>query len=115
MKPVGIQRLAEQDIFEAIDYFVENAPNIVGRFQRAVDRTMQAIGRSPGIGSSGFAELLEIPRLRYQVVKSFPYAIFYQELDTEVVVLRVLHHGRDVMNLLGDSEPPGLGRRLSPS
>jgi plasmid stabilization system protein ParE len=104
MKPVRVQRLAQQDLFDAIDYCVDHAPHVVDRFMLAVDRAMATIGRRPRTGSPGFSEVLDIPDLRYQTVKSFPYAIFYQEFQTEVPVLRVLHHGRDVMSLIGIAE-----------
>lgn len=100
MRPVVVRRLAESDIFDAIDYYVEHAPKVVKRFITAIDGAMEDIGRSPGIGSPSFAEVLDIPKLRFRALKSFPFAVFYQEIDTEVVVLRVLHHGRDVMNLI---------------
>ena len=100
MKPVEIQRLAAQDLFEAIDYYVRNAPQLVGRFQQATDRTMDVIGRSPKAGSLALADTLEIAGLRYRVSKLCPLAVFYQEFDTQVRVLRVLHHGRDIASLI---------------
>lgn len=105
MTPVYVQRLTEQDIFEAIDYYSEHAPKVVERFMNAVDRAMFAIGDSPGIGSPTFAEVLDIPGLRYRAIASFPYAVFYQESDEDIRVLRVLHHGRDIMSLIGAADP----------
>ena len=60
---------------------------------KAVDRAMFSIGDSPGIGSPTFAEVLDIPGLRYRTITSFSYAVFYQESDHDIRVLRVLHHG----------------------
>jgi toxin ParE1/3/4 len=105
VKPVNVQRLAEQDLFAAIDYYVEHAPQVVDRFMKGVDRAMASISHSPGIGTPTFAEVLDIPGLRYRIVPSFPYAVFYQELDREISVLRVLHHGRDIMSLIGAADP----------
>jgi toxin ParE1/3/4 len=105
VKPVDVQRLAEQDIFEAIDYYAEHAPDVVERFMKAVDRAMALIGDSPGIGSPAFAEVLDIPGLRYKAVRAFPYAIFYQESERIIRVIRVLHHGRDIMSLIGAADP----------
>jgi toxin ParE1/3/4 len=101
VESVNVQRLAEEDIFAAIDYDVEHAPNVVDRFMKAVDRVMTSIGHSPGIGTPTFADVLDIPGLRYRTIPSFPYAVFYQESDHDIRVLRVLHHGRDVMSLIG--------------
>jgi toxin ParE1/3/4 len=105
VKPVSVQRLAEQDIFAAIDYYIEHAPKVVERFMNAVDRVMFLIGDSPGIGSPTFAEVLDIPGLRYRAITSFPYAVLYQESDHDIRVLRVLHHGRDIMSLIGAADP----------
>jgi plasmid stabilization system protein ParE len=104
VKKLGVQRLAEQDVVDAIDYHAENAPRVIERFLGALDRAMVTIRRAPGIGSLAFAETLDIEGLRYQTLKSFPYAVFYQELDGEIRVLRVLHHGRDVMSLIGAAD-----------
>jgi plasmid stabilization system protein ParE len=100
VKRVEIRQLAERDLFDAIDCHVEHAPRVVDRFQAAVDRTMELIGRSPKSGSSSLAETFDIEGLRYRVVKAFPYSVFYQESDAQVMVLRVLHHSRDADNLM---------------
>ncbi len=101
MKPVEFQRLAEQDLFDAIDYYAEHAPQVVARFLDTIDRTIKKIGRSPGIGSLAFADALDVTGLRYQAIGSFPYAVFYQDLGYEVRVIRVLHHGRNIVSLIG--------------
>jgi toxin ParE1/3/4 len=101
VKPLDIRRLAERDIFEAIDFYAEQAPHVVDRFMSAIDRAMEAIQRTPGIGSPAFADVLDVPGLRYRPLKSFRYAIFYQEDEFEIRVLRVLHHGRDLLTLVG--------------
>ena len=72
---------------------------------KAVDRVMESIGNSPGIGSPAFAEVLDIPGLRYRKVGSFPYAAFHHESEHDVRVLRVLHHGRDILSLIGAADP----------
>lgn len=102
MRPVVVQRRAEQDLFEAIDHSAAHAPATADRFLAAVDRAMATIGRSPQLGSSSFAELLDIEDFRFQPLKGFPYAAFYVFDDAQVMVIRVLHHGRDVASLLDD-------------
>lgn len=61
---------------------------------------MASIGRSPHLGSSSFAEQLDIPGLRCQPLKGFPYAAFYLPDNEQVTVIRVLHHARDIASLL---------------
>jgi plasmid stabilization system protein ParE len=104
VKPVGVQRLAESDIFDAIHYYVQHAPHVASRFVRSIDAAIELIGRSPNLGSAAFAEALDIEGLRFRVVRSFPYALFYLELESEVSVIRFLHHGRDVMSLIGAAD-----------
>lgn len=102
MKALGLQTLAKQDILDAIDYYLSQAGTAIAeRFVDALDRTMDALQRRPGAGSLAFADALDINDLRFMALKAFPYAIFYQEPGTEINVLRVLHHGRDVMSLIG--------------
>ena len=102
MRPVVVQRRAEQDLFEAIDHYAADTTATVDRFLAAVDRVMATIGRSPQLGSSSFAELLDIDGLRFQPLKGFPYAAFYVFDDERVLVIRVLHHARDVASLLDE-------------
>lgn len=100
MKPVVVQRRAEQDLFDAIDHYAAHAPSVAGRFLAEVDRVMALIGRSPHLGSSSFADQLDIPQLRCQPLKAFPYAAFYLADEEQITVIRVLHHARDIASLL---------------
>ena len=63
---------------------------------------MATIGRSPQLGSSRFAELLDIDDLCFQPLKDFPSAVFYTFDEERVMVVRVLHHAGDVASLLDD-------------
>ena len=100
MKPVVVQRRAEQDLFDAVDHYATLAPSVLGRFLAEFDRVMASIGRSPNLGSPSFAEQLDVPGLRCQPLKGFPYAVFYLPDDQQLTVIRVLHHARDIANLL---------------
>ncbi len=100
MRPVVVQRRAEQDLFDAVDHYAALAPAVLGRFLAEFDRVMASIGRSPNLGSPSFADQLDVPDLRYQPLKGFPYAAFYLSDDEQVTVIRVLHHARDIATLL---------------
>jgi toxin ParE1/3/4 len=100
LKPVSVRRRAEHDLFDAIDHYVDHAPEQIEKLLAAIDSAMRSISRSPGLGSPMFAEQLDVPGLRFQPIKGFPYAVFYVELDEELVVVRVLHHARDIASLL---------------
>lgn len=61
-----------------------------------VDEAVTAISESPGIGSLRYAEILEVPGLRYITPKRFPYLIFYLEDPQLVRVERMLHTSSDI-------------------
>jgi toxin ParE1/3/4 len=100
VKPVVVQRRAEQDLFDAVGHYASGTASVVDRFLAEVDRVMALIGRSPHIGSSSFAEQLDVPGLRCQPLKGFPCEAFYLPDDVQVTVIRVLHHARDIASLL---------------
>ena len=102
MKLVTYDLLADVDIEAAINHYeLTAAMSVVERFVNQLAKTTAIIGRSPRLGSPMFAELVDLEGLRYRTVTGFPYAVFYRELVAEVRVIRVLHHGRDVLGLMG--------------
>ena len=102
MKLVTYDQLADVDIDAAINHDESTAaPSVVARFINQLDKTTTIIGRSPRLGSPMLAELVDLEGLRYRTVTGFPHAVFYRELASEVRVIRVLHHGQDVLGLMG--------------
>jgi plasmid stabilization system protein ParE len=65
------------------------------RFIDAVEKLEASIRTRPAIGTlCGFNEI------RFSPIPGFPHAIFYRHSDDHVVVIRVLHHSRDIDSLL---------------
>lgn len=86
----------------AVDFYLDNAPQVAGRFVEATERCLQTSAKSPGAGSARVGDLLDIPGLRCRAVTGFPYLVFYRFTSDEVIVGRLLHEARDLEALLAD-------------
>lgn len=96
-KPIVLRAQAEQDIQEAIGYYVGEGAEQAGlAFIDALEQAFMQIGRHPAIGSPRYAHELDLPGLRHWPVKRFPYLVFYVELGEHIDVWRVLHAQRDI-------------------
>ncbi len=103
MKPALRSALAEQDIQDALEYYLSEAPHVVDAFIDALEAASQHIETLPGSGSPRYAHALDIPRLRFWSLTRFPYAIFYIEHGDHLDVLRLVHLNRDIpASLQGD-------------
>ncbi len=97
MKPVVRRSRADQDIPEAVDYYLQEAGVTTAlRFVDALERAFRHIARNPASGSPRYAFELDLPGIRDWPVKRFPYLIFYTEHDECIDVWRVLHGQRDI-------------------
>ena len=95
--PVRHTVAAAQDLSDASGYYDTHAPEITAQFLDQAEATFNQIGRHPGLGKLND---VDIPNVRQQVIKGFPYAVFYIEAPDSILVLRVLHHNRNVGALL---------------
>ena len=96
-KPVVPRALAQRDIDEAIDYYLQEAGDRVAlRFIDAAEAALRLIGQSPAAGSPRYAYELNLPGLRSRQLKRFPYLVFYVEGEDHIDVWRVLHAKRDI-------------------
>ena len=96
-KPVVPRAVAQRDIDEAIDYYLQEAGDRVAlRFIDAAEATLRSIGQSPAAGSPRYAHELNLPGLRSRQLKRFPYLVFYVEGEDHIDVWRVLHAKRDI-------------------
>ncbi|GGZ86459.1 plasmid stabilization protein [Ignatzschineria indica] len=88
--------LAEQDIENALLYYMEESARFALSFIDDLEKTIQHIGEHPSSGSTRYAYELGIPNLRSWQLKRFPYLIFYMEEDNSIYVWRVLHAHSDI-------------------
>jgi plasmid stabilization system protein ParE len=84
-----VRPLAEADLDNAARWYDEERPGFATRFLSEVDRTFARIREQP----------LQFPivsrGVRRALLQTFPYAVYFRELDEAVVVLAVLHLRRN--------------------
>ncbi len=100
MKPLRRRALADLDIAEAIDHYLNESPDLARRFVDAAEQAFRHIQRHPGTGSTRYAHELNLPGLRSWPLRRFPYLVFYREGADSIDVWRVLHGQRDIPNWL---------------
>jgi toxin ParE1/3/4 len=107
VKPKAVipRERAEQDVDEAIDYYLsENAPEAALGFIDALEQAYSHIGRHPDAGSSRYAGELNLPGLRCWRLKKYPHLVFYVERSDHIDVWRVLHGMRDIPSWMQDPD-----------
>ena len=96
-KPVVLRGRAQRDIDEAVEHYLTEAGAAVAlNFVDALEDTLRQIGERPASGSPRHAHELDIPGLRFQSARGFPYLVFYVEKEADIDVWRVLHGARDI-------------------
>lgn len=102
-KPVVLRQQAEQDIAEAVEHYRAEAgqPVALGLIDE-LERVLLRMATHPGTGSSRYAHELGLPGLRFQLLRKYPYLVFYVELENSIDVWRVLHGHRDIPAWLKD-------------
>lgn len=96
VKPV-IQRVqAEQDVEQALDYYLKESVALANSFIDDLERTFEHIRKNSAIGSPRYAHELNLPNLRSWMLKRFPHIIFYIERPDCIDVWRVLHGKMDI-------------------
>lgn len=96
-KPVIPRTLANQDIEDAISYYLgEQAERAALGFIDALEHAYAHISHHPGSGISRYAHELELPGLLCWPLNRYPYLVFYVERDDYIDVWRVLHGMQDI-------------------
>lgn len=102
-KPVVLRQQAEQDIRDAVEHYRSEAGQLVAlALIDELERVLTRMATHPGTGSSRYAHDLALPGLRFQVLRKYPYLIFYLEQESSIDVWRVLHGHRDIPAWLGN-------------
>ena len=97
MKPLHRRQLADQDVREAIDFYLsEGAVDAAMAFVDELEHAYGHIQRHPATGSPRYAHELDLPGLRFWSLKRFPYLVFYMVGPEAIEVWRVLHGSRDI-------------------
>ena len=102
-KPVVPRERANQDIDEAIDFYLsQGAGKAALDFVDALEKAFGQIIRQPRAGSPRYAHEFNLPGLRCWRLTRFPQLVFYFELDASIDVWRVLHGQRDLPGEIGE-------------
>ena len=96
-KPVIPRELANRDVDEAIDHYLEEgADQAALGFVEALRRAYDQIARYPATGSPRYGHELDLPGLRSCPLARYPYLVFYMEYDDHIDVWRGLYGRRDI-------------------
>ena len=105
-KAVVPRERANRDVEEAVTYYIgEGAPHAALGFIDALEQAYLYIARHPATGSPRYAQELNLPGLRYWLLKGYPYLVFYVEHQERIDVWRVLHGQRDIPVWMQSPEP----------
>ncbi len=88
MKPVVIHHKARVELDAAIAYYEQRKAGLGLALQAAIEQATKRIQQNPQIGAP-----YKTTEFRYAVVRRFPYAIYYAELE-EVIWVVAIAHGR---------------------
>lgn len=105
VKPAVPREQANQDVDDAIAYYLEEASSSVALgFIDALERAYAHIARYPGTGSLRYGYELDLPGLRVWALSSYPYLVFYVERPDHIDIWRVLHGQRDIPAWMQDPD-----------
>lgn len=105
MKPVILLALAERDLDDSALHYTQEAGLELGlRFYDGVEAGLRQIAGHPGLGSPRHSDLPALRGIRFWAVPAFPdHLIFYQDAEEAILVVRVLHGARDILQLFTNS------------
>ena len=79
---------AREELNEAAAFYEASVPGLGKAFLDDVERAIETVGQSPGIGASigrGF---------RKSILRRFPFTIVYAQRDDEIVIVAIAHQRR---------------------
>lgn len=88
------QALAELD--DILAYVGERSPQGARNVQRRIQTVIGLIAEYPAVG-----QMTSLPTLRRMVVLPYPYLVFYEVTETEVIIIGVRHGARDPSSMPG--------------
>lgn len=101
MKPAKLRPLAEEDLVDAVAYYVQKGGRALGeRMFDAALAALKPIQRMPAMGSPRLGQLCEIPGLRSWRVEGFPMQWLYFETEDHLDVIRLLGDRQDIAVIL---------------
>ncbi len=106
MKRAVLRPLAEQDLLDAVAWYIEQGgPALGGRVFDAARHALELLMKMPGLGAPFFPERGGVPGLRHWGVSGFPLQWFYFEGIDTLDMVRLLGERRDIATILSDDPP----------
>ena len=98
---ISLSEAAIADILEQSDWYEAQADRkLAKRWEKAVTSTLLRISRGPRAGTPCNFSAAELRGARRVSGAGFPrHLVFYQPYRDEIVVLRIVHGGRDLERL----------------
>lgn len=90
---------AKRDLVEAAAWIAKDNPTAARALRDTLANAARRLGQYPELGSQ--RPDLADPEIRFLVLTGFPYVVVYDALRRPPLILRVLHGGRDIPNLMG--------------
>jgi toxin ParE1/3/4 len=102
-QPAVFAPAARADLRQAVAWIAKDNRTAARALKIAAVNAANRIGTRPHIGA--FRPSLGADRLRFLILRGFPYLMVYTADTTPPRVLRVLHMARDLPPLLAELEP----------
>jgi len=100
MKPAVLASAARRDLADAIRWVAMDNPAAARALRDAVAVAASRIGEHPGIGTVRLH--LARDRIRFLVLRGFPYIVVHAADKVPPRILRILHGARDLPDVLRD-------------
>lgn len=91
IKPIRIEPEADEELLQAARWYERRRPGLGMEFLATIGVALEVIERHPSSGSPVPKVRTEL-RARRVVLRRFPYAVIFLELETEIRVLAFAHH-----------------------
>jgi toxin ParE1/3/4 len=89
-------RPALADLAEILDYIAARSPQGARRVQRRLQALIELLPAHPHIGAH-----TNDPTIRRLVTRPYPYLVFYEATETEIIIHAIRHAARDPSNMPG--------------
>ena len=80
---------ANQELHEALRWHAQQSPGLDDEFMRCIDEALAKIVRNPRMFP------IAIQKVRKHLVRRFPYIIYYEINNPEIMILAVFHTKRN--------------------
>jgi len=88
MKPAEFHESAQEELFEAGNYYAHIRPELGTDFEDEINAALRRIQTSPLLFS------IEVDPFRKCLVDRFPYSIVYIDLPDRIYIAAIAHHSR---------------------